>query len=109
MPDVDWPSSSLILAMIFSPRSDQFPELLHQREPDRDLLCASVERRVEVDFMCADTPAALDVLLDLLHRSGEDCPILGTRRLGDLHVGADDQFELLRIASCGLGHLLDAV
>src|SRR3954465_10326267 len=35
------PSSSLIAAMIFSPRSDEFPESLHQREPNGDLLRAA--------------------------------------------------------------------
>src|SRR5262249_29766899 len=40
---LDWPSSSLIAAMIFWPRSDKFPELLHQREPNGDLLRAARE------------------------------------------------------------------
>ena len=39
--------------MIFSPRLDKFPELLHQCEPMGDLLRAAHERRVEVDFLRA--------------------------------------------------------
>jgi len=54
-------ASSLIAAMIFSPRSDKFPELLHELEPKGALLHAAHERRVEVDFLRTDTPAALNL------------------------------------------------
>jgi hypothetical protein len=66
--------------MIFSPRSDKFPELLHQTEPKGDFLRAAHERRVELDFLRTDTLAALNVLPDLCRRAGEDCLLLSDRK-----------------------------
>src|SRR5205814_6781979 len=59
-----------------SAASHQLAPLLHQPEPAVELLRTRHEGRIEMQLVSADSPAPLDVLLDLLRRPGEDRPVL---------------------------------